>query len=109
MELVPLLVKIAAINRLAQAALQMRRVRLDRRNLLGMALGLCTIVVAFLSAWTAIDNPMKKNEYELTGDKNEYGEYTVLVSHYCASDSSHWGYAALAGHGVLPESNRSGH
>lgn len=99
--MVPLLVKIAAVNRLAQAALQMRRVKLDRRSLLGMALGLCSVVIAYLCIWTAMDSPDRKNDYELTGNKNEYGEYVVLVSHYCASESSYWVYSTLAGHGVL--------
>jgi hypothetical protein len=100
-ELVPLMVKISAINHLAQAALQMRRVKFHRGSLFAKVFGLCTIVVVYLTVWTVLDNPRRKNEYEVTGRINEWGENMVTVSYYCDSNSVVWGYACLAGHGIL--------
>jgi hypothetical protein len=58
LELVPLIIKVvAAINRLFQAAGQMRRVVLKRGYLFGMVVLVLSVVTIFLLYWTLLDQP----------------------------------------------------
>ena len=53
LELVPLMVKIAALNRLMAAAAQMRRVTLKRRNLFLAVAVILGLVIVFLILWNS--------------------------------------------------------
>jgi hypothetical protein len=101
MELVPLIVKVGAINKLLNAAKRMRRVMLTRLQLFGTVAALSTIVVAFLVLWTILDPQQRQSEYDLTGESTVYGETVVTMSYYCSSDSDFWRYVAVAWHLVL--------
>jgi len=66
LELVPLLVKVAAINSLMQAARRMRRVQLQRSTLHGGVALIAMVVTAYLLTWTFLDPPYKTANYQLT-------------------------------------------
>jgi len=53
--LVPLLVKIAAINRLVTAAKRMKRTRIDMRSLFWTVAGVVFVVIIYLIVWTLKD------------------------------------------------------
>jgi hypothetical protein len=100
LELIPLIIKVAAINRLINAAQRMRRVRLDPSRLLGGVALILFFINAFLSTWTAIDPPLQKEEYAL-GEVPLAGETVVTVTYFCSSSSPAWNFAALAWNAVL--------
>ena len=62
-ELVPLVVKVAAINKLMIAARRMRRVHLKRKKLYGAVIILCALVTSYLVSWTIMDPPRKDADY----------------------------------------------
>ena len=66
LELVPLIVKTAAVNKLVSAAHRLRRVQLTRTSLFGAVAMISALVLAFLTAWTILDAPGREAEYELT-------------------------------------------
>ena len=53
LELVPLLVKVSAVNRLMAAAKKMRRAKLNINHLYATSFLLCTLMICFLAIWTA--------------------------------------------------------
>ena len=101
MELIPLIVKVAAIQKLMQAARQMRRVNLNLRDLYVMVCGICCIVVVYQALWTALDTPDKVYHSSLSSDKTDLGETIILMMPYCKSESNTWQYLTGLWHGVL--------
>ena len=100
-ELVPLVVKIAAINSLMQAAKRMRRIVLGRSLLFGIVGALTGLVVIYMTIWTIFDPPEKEGEYELTNSRTAQGETIVSVTYYCASSSRVWMLVAVGVQGLL--------
>ena len=96
LELVPLIVKIAAINRLMQAARAMRRVKLQRKSLFGVVFGFVAINIIFLSTWTAIDPPSRLHSYRLTGEVSDDGDTVVARKVFCSSQENYWRIIAVA-------------
>jgi len=95
LELVPLIVKVAAINKLVAESQRMRRVKLKKKHLFLPVFVILAIVTIFLTVWTALDPPRRYSEYELTDEVNEDG-YTVVISrYYCKSNSSVWTIIAV--------------
>ena len=90
LELVPLIVKVAAINQLMQAAQRMRRVVLNRQRLFGIVFGLTLLNVVYLIIWTIFDVPTIQFDYSITDDVNESGETIVLLTSYCDSTQDFW-------------------
>lgn len=90
LELVPLIVKVAALNRLMYAARRMRRVRLKRNTLFSAVLIFNGIVIVFLICWTIIDPPRKVAEYKMIGGESNSNEVVVSTQYYCSSDSKVW-------------------
>jgi hypothetical protein len=101
LELIPLIIKVAAINRLMVAARQMRRVMLTRQKLFGAVAVIFTLVLVFLVLWTVLDAPSNASEYILTQDKNKQGETIVGLSYYCTSNSRVWQFVAVGWNTVL--------
>jgi hypothetical protein len=101
LELVPLAVKMAAINRLMAAAQQMRRVKLDRRNLFGVVFALAALVVGYMMAWTIADPFLMAIEYILTDDTTSEDETVVIMSPYCESESDDWRIISFIWQGLL--------
>ncbi|KAL3908190.1 MAG: hypothetical protein SGILL_008575, partial [Bacillariaceae sp.] len=101
LELVPLIVKMAAFYRLMRAAKRMRHVELRLRSLYGAVFGLTLIVVVFLVVWSLIDPPQKKAEYTLTDEMTTNDETIVSSYYYCDSQSEAWAYASVGWHLLL--------
>ena len=101
LELVPLIIKVFAINHLMQAAKHFRRVELKRTSLFGAVLLLTIVTVVFMIIWTVIDPPRIVSQYLLTDETNDAGETIVSVCYYCRSGSEVWGFISLAIQGLL--------
>jgi hypothetical protein len=101
LELVPLIVKVAAVNKLLGAARQFRRVVVSRKSLFTTMLAISTGVFLFLLIWTIIDPPSKNEEYALTSDVTQDGYTMVDVSYYCSSQSQAWDYVAVGWNTLL--------
>ena len=100
-ELVPLVVKIAAINRLFQAARRMQRVKLSRGLLLGVVAALTSVVVLYMIVWTIVDPPSKEGQYTLTDGTTKKGHSVVMVSYICAAESQAWMLVAVGCQSLL--------
>lgn len=103
LELAPLIVKVAAINRLMSAAQQLRRVHVNRKSLFGMVYLLCFFVVVFLLLWSIFDTPVEHTSYRLSDDQrtNEDGDTIVWMHTFCQSDSDGWLYGSAVWHSLL--------
>ena len=108
--LVPLIIKVAAINRLNHASKRMLRVTLNRIWLMGATALVCFSIVVFLAIWTGMDAPTQTAEYELTdqltsssdGSYNQFASSTVVhVGYYCSSESVAWKFVSVAWNAVL--------
>ena len=96
LELVPLIVKVAAINQLLHAARRMRRVKLTRTTLFGAVCMILVLIVIFSIVWTLYDPPMKSAEYILTDNETPDGEYTIVEIQYsCTSTNIAFDYINL--------------
>lgn len=101
LQLVPLIAKVGAINRLMNAAASMKRVVVRRKSLFGAVVGISGLVCLYLLVWTLLDPPMKANEYELSPGMTVGDETVVIVSPYCTSQNSAWMIASLAWNCIL--------
>jgi len=92
LELVPLIVKIAAINQLMQAAQKMKRVTLNRTSLFGAVVIFLFVIIIFQGLWTGLDPLQKEAQYLLSPPKMSEDDNVVFVSYHCSSNSSIWQY-----------------
>jgi 7 transmembrane sweet-taste receptor of 3 GCPR len=90
LELVPLIVKIAAINTLMAAARRMKRIKINRSNLFLVVAFFTSIMTIFLIIWTVIDPPEKRNHYELTNGINDDNDTIVMVYSACHTNQPIW-------------------
>eukprot|EP00957_Ditylum_brightwellii_P075448 5734086-Ditylum_brightwellii.AAC.1 len=74
LELVPLILKVAAINKLMVAAKKMKRVVVQRKSLFYGVAGVCLFAIIFLALWTGFDRPRKNPSYDLTDSITENEE-----------------------------------
>jgi hypothetical protein len=97
-ELVPLLVKISAVNLLANAAKGHRRVVLQQRHLFTTVAVISFCVGVYLVIWTALDPPLPNSGFVFgtTNESNEKGNVVLEITAFCASRSDVWKYAAIA-------------
>ena len=94
-ELVPLLVKIAAINRVVDATRRMKHFRVSMRSLCFSVVSLVIVVVVYLMLWTILDSPERREDRYLKGLN------VVSTAVVCASDSALWDLMVLGWNGVL--------
>ncbi len=97
LELVPLLVKVAAINRLMSATRRMRRIKISMQSLFCTVACLVLIVIMFLAVWTAVDTP-KRHEGRYLVDEDHSEIVTTVI---CASDSGIWDLVVICWNGLL--------
>jgi len=96
LELLPLVVKVAAINRMMEAARHMRRVTLKRETLHTAVAAIAVLMAIYLAVWTGVDPPDVAAEFQMTDSKSEYGEQIVGVSYFCSrGDSNAWSSVAV--------------
>ena len=96
LELVPLIVKVAAINQLVMASEQMRRINLRKESLFGTVLLFCLSVGLFLIIWTIIDPPRRNEEYELTSKRTESGVTVIERVFFCGSENDAWNFLGIS-------------
>ena len=101
MELIPLIVKVAAIQKLMHAARQMRRVNLNMRDLYVMVVGVCGVLIVYLGLWTILDAPSKAYYSTLTDDVTKEGEILIQMTPFCESESDVWRYLSAVWHSLL--------
>ena len=101
LEVVPLIVKVAAVQRMVHAAKRARRVVIDMNQLYGAVVGISSLVVVFLVLWSILDIPSKAAIYTLSSEQTSSGETIVWVGEYCQSESDIWRYCAAVWHSLL--------
>ncbi|CAB9521809.1 Receptor-type guanylate cyclase gcy [Seminavis robusta] len=92
LQLIPLLIRILAINQLAASGKQMQRVRLNIWMLYGSVAATAALLVVFLIVWTLVDPPQEQLQYEMTDFETPNGETIVHVYDYCWSENQFWYY-----------------
>ena len=70
LSLIPLVVKIAAINKVAAYARRMQRVKIDTSHMFAQVVITVGIMVLFLIIWTAMDPPSLKTTYDFDDNNN---------------------------------------
>ena len=95
-QLVPAIVKVSAIHKLMKAAERLQRLELPKVQLFGAVATVTTMVVIFLSCWSAIDPRQRNNEFFLSDEVNEDGETIVIMKPFCDSSGAFWTLMALA-------------
>ena len=98
--LVPLLVRINAINNLAVVGKQMQRVRLKLGRLKRVTSVIVMVVGAYLVVWMVIDRPAETFQFEVTETVTENGETVITSFDYCGS-SFVWYYISYAWRALL--------
>lgn len=91
LEIVPILIKVSAINKLSREARRFRRAEIDPNHFRKFLSAVLAILVAFLIAWTVVDTPKRVNNLTLKTDEFT----TVCVYAGCASKSPVWKLMAL--------------
>ena len=84
------IVKLAATNRLTDAANQMWRVILSRKTLFRTVAVISAVIELFLMMWTILDTPGKEAEYMLSSDVLDDGATVVTVRYCCSWESDAW-------------------
>lgn len=95
LELAPLLVKVAAINRLMHGSTRMKKVKIKREHLFRSVCAIVAVIVIYLIIWSAVDAPELEGELSLSTDLTARNETIVRRSNYCASDTDVWSYIAM--------------
>jgi hypothetical protein len=95
LELVPMIVKVAAIQKIASAAQRFRRVVITRKSLFGAVAIISAVVVVFLLLWTIIDTPKKDKQFRLSDTITSSNATVVTMSYYCSSESDIWMFIAV--------------
>mmetsp|Transcript_34412 Transcript_34412/g.83548 ORF Transcript_34412/g.83548 Transcript_34412/m.83548 type:complete len:967 (+) Transcript_34412:74-2974(+) len=97
-ELVPLIIKVTALNHMMKASQQIRRVKINPSQLYTSVMMLASLVAIYLIIWTTVD-PAKATEIR----KLEPDSITVTSHFGCRSESQYWqtGYNLWEGMLVL--------
>jgi hypothetical protein len=103
LELVPLILKVAAINRLMQAARELRRVDIKRTLLYKSVAAICLLLLIYLGTWSALNPPQQEIEYSMTGETTETGDWVVGKTYFCSNGdgTNAWQFVAVAWNAVL--------
>jgi hypothetical protein len=101
LELVPLVIKVGAINQMMAAASRMRRVNISIQSLYQRVALIGLIIVVFLITWTFLDPPTKEAIYKLTNMESSKGKRIVSVSYFCGMRSLAWQYVSVGWNAVL--------
>jgi len=88
--LVPLIVKVSAINKLFQSAAKFKRVKITPVKLYKIIGGINGGVVLFLIVWSVLDPFTATKEVRLTGDPNGFGGEWVEMYDSCSTKQSFW-------------------
>jgi hypothetical protein len=95
--LIPLLVKIAAINKIMSSAKKMKRVKISKMQMFKIMGGLLLVVILFLIIWSVVDPVQLVEIRSVTNDISAVVEECVT----CTSRQPFWNYIALGFQGLL--------
>jgi 7 transmembrane sweet-taste receptor of 3 GCPR len=90
-ELIPVLVKTAAINKLIQSSKKSKRVNIERSRLIFDVAVVTTMVLIYLICWTVIDPPGRYENRRIKRDD----PWVVELDLTCASELDFWKIAAF--------------
>ncbi|KAL3941189.1 MAG: hypothetical protein SGBAC_004421, partial [Bacillariaceae sp.] len=94
--LVPLIIKVSAMNQLMRASARMRRIRIKTESLYAKVLGWLIFVALYMIVWTAIDPPRPIEIRTLEEDRT-----VIDIEMGCRSSSQHWVVIYLAWEMIL--------
>ena len=94
--MVPLIVKISAINRLMTSSKKMKRIKISHGSLYAKVAVWVMIVTCFLIAYQAVDPPTSVYYQYLEAVEPPSIQDTVQTSNACAADSWVWAYCIYA-------------
>lgn len=97
LQFVPLLIKIAAINRITHQSLSMNRVNFKMKNLKKVVFSMIFLIIVYLSIWTFFDANTKVLRQVFSDRENGIVDTSVK----CASSSSIWNIVSFVWEGVL--------
>ena len=101
-ELVPVLVKTAAINKVLQSAKKMKRVRISPASMIVKVAIVVLLVVAYLLVWTILDPSDSMEVRVLAGnDPQSSTSHIVESTLRCSSRSVYWYYLSLLWQALL--------
>ena len=86
LQFIPLLLKIAAINKITRMSMQLRRVNYNLKRLKTGVFSAVIAVIIYLSIWTLID-PSTNKDIQLFLDETKS---MVVINHTCASRKNIW-------------------
>ena len=100
MILLPILIKVAAINKITQHSRRLKNVDIDLKKLILYPLyTLGLVILPYLITWTCLDH--SKPIEVLSFEDGVFGSNTINVLTYCSSVSNVWNYGTYVWHGFL--------
>lgn len=101
LSIIPLIVKIAAINRLHQAARSCRRLKMSRKRLSLVVGGFVACGVVYLILRAVLDPITGRTQLDLTTRTNDRGQTICEKSLYCDSRSPAWEFVEIVWYSIL--------
>jgi hypothetical protein len=95
--LLPLLVKIAAINKIMSSAKKMKRVKINKWEMFRVMGALLALVIIYLVVWTTVDPVQVVAERSVTNAASAIVEESIT----CTSEDSFWYYLALGYQAIM--------
>lgn len=98
LELVPILIKVSAINRLGREARLFRRAQIDPNRFRKFLSSSLAIILLYLIHWTLFDKPRRDDDLEVL----EEGETTTVAIYAgCSSSTPVWAIMALSWESII--------
>lgn len=98
LELVPILIKVSAINRLGREARLFRRAQIDPNRFRKFLSSSLAIILLYLIHWTLFDKPRRDDDLEVL----EEGETTTVAIYAgCSSSTPVWAIMALGWESII--------
>jgi len=91
-QMVTLIIKVWAINKVLRESGNMTRTSVRPKKLYGATFAVMGCVAIYLLVWTILDPNTLKTHKELSNHVNEDGGQIVQVTYYCESSTSVWAY-----------------
>jgi len=96
LEVIPLTVKVAAINRIVQQSKRMKKVQIRKTTLYGIVGASMIFISLYLTVWTVIDPMVPTTKMTLTNElQNGTRVHIVQVSTFCASSTKAWLFGGI--------------
>ena len=101
LQLIPLIIKLGATNKVFQASKKLKRVVINKKNLYGLVCFIMFLSTVYLVCWSVMDPYIVKRKYELQDPMNEISGSEINIEYLCASNSAIWNYASLGWNFIL--------